>query len=65
VKISDFVQIIYHRSLRVPMSNIVSPIVAGAGLSFAVLAVLAISNGISSLLFNQTVQGFVDKRVGA
>ena len=47
------------------MSNIVSPIVAGAGLSFAVLAVLAISNGISSLLFNQTVQGFVDKRVGA
>ena len=47
------------------MSNVISPIVAGAGLSFAFLAVLAISNGISSLLINHTVQGFVDKRVGA
>jgi malonyl CoA-acyl carrier protein transacylase len=47
------------------MSQVLSPIVAGAGLSFGVLLVLAVSNGVAQLLFNETVEGFVSKRVGA
>ena len=62
---SDFVKIIYQFLLGSVMPQVIQPIVAGAALSFGVLLVLAVSNGVSSLLFNQTVSGFVDKRVGA
>ena len=46
------------------MSDVISPIVAGAGLSFSVLLVLAVANGMTSLVFGQTVEGFVNARVG-
>jgi len=46
------------------MSDLLSPIVAGAGLSFSVLLVLAVANGMSALVFGQTVEGFVNARVG-
>ena len=40
------------------------PIIAGAGVAFGVSLVLAVSNGISSLIFNQSVSDFVDSRLG-
>jgi len=55
----------YRIPSQVAVTQIVQPIVAGAALSFGVLLVLAVSNGIAQLLFNQTVEGFVNKRVGA
>ena len=40
------------------------PIIAGAGVAFGVALVLAVSNGISSLVFNTSVSEFVDSRLG-
>ncbi|MGB0165186.1 MAG: hypothetical protein ACPF9I_07230 [Candidatus Thalassarchaeaceae archaeon] len=46
------------------MPNVLNPIIAGAGVAFGVALVLAVSNGISSLIFNTSVSEFVDSRLG-
>lgn len=46
------------------MANVLNPIVAGAGVAFGVALVLAVANGISTLIFNTSVSDFVDNRLG-
>jgi len=46
------------------MDNLLQPVIAGAGLSFGLLFLMAVANGMSSLLFNQTITNAVTGRIG-
>ena len=47
------------------MSNLLSPIVAGAGLGFGVDFLMAIANGLSGLIFNRSITETVSGRLGS
>jgi|10_taG_2_1085330.scaffolds.fasta_scaffold05125_4 hypothetical protein len=47
------------------MDNILQPVVAGAGLSFGLLFLMAVANGMSSLLFSTTITDAVNGRLGS
>ena len=46
------------------MSNLLSPVVAGAGLGFGVVFLMAIANGLSGLVFNRSITETVTGRLG-
>jgi hypothetical protein len=46
------------------MDNILQPVVAGAGLSFGLLFLMAVANGMSSILFSTTITDAVTGRLG-
>jgi len=50
--------------LRVGMAELVTPVFAGAGLAVGLLFLMAVSNGISSLVFNTSITEFVSGRLG-
>lgn len=39
------------------------PIWQGMGLSFSLLVIMAVANGISTLAFNETISSFVDRKM--
>ena len=47
------------------MSNLLTPVVAGAGLGFGVVVLMAIANGISGLVFNRSITETVSGRLGS
>ena len=47
------------------MSNLLTPVVAGAGLGFGVVFRMAIANGISGLVFNRSITETVRGRLGS
>ena len=46
------------------MSNILTPVISGAGLGFGVVFLLAIANGMSGLIFNTSITEAVGGRLG-
>ena len=50
--------------VRVFMSNLITPVVAGAGLGFSLLFLMAIANGITGLVFNRSITETVSGRLG-
>ena len=50
--------------VRFSMSDILGPVVAGAGLGFGVVFLQAIANGISQLIFGTTISEAVGGRLG-
>ena len=50
--------------VRVSMSNLITPVVAGAGLGFSLLFLMAIANGITGLVFNRSITETVSGRFG-
>ena len=46
------------------MSNLLTPVIAGAGLGFGVVFLMAIANGISGLVFNRSITETVSGRLG-
>ena len=48
----------------VSMSNLLTPVIAGAGLGFGVVFLMAIANGISGLVFNRSITETVSGRLG-
>ena len=47
------------------MAELLSPVAAGAGLAVGLLFLMAVSNGISSLVFNKSITEFVSGRLGS
>tara|TARA_B110001454_G_C12682395_1_gene418660 strand:+ start:229 stop:384 length:156 start_codon:yes stop_codon:yes gene_type:complete len=47
------------------MSSVLSPIVAGAGLAFGLLFLMAIANGTTALVFGQSVEDYVNSKMPA
>lgn len=45
------------------MSNVLSPVVAGAGLAFSLLFLMALANGATALVFGQSVEDYVNSRM--
>ena len=45
------------------MSNLVSPIVAGAGLAFSLLFLMALANGATALVFGTSVEDAINQRM--
>ncbi len=50
--------------MRIGMNQLLSPIVAGAGLGFGVVFLLAVANGMSGLIFNRSITEAVGSRLG-
>ena len=50
--------------VRVSMSNFITPVVAGAGLGFSLLFLMAIANGITGLVFNRSITETVSGSLG-
>ncbi len=46
------------------MTNLITPVVAGAGLSFGLLFLMAVANGITGLVFNRSITETVNGRIG-
>ena len=57
-KIPDFVQSLL-------MSNVLSPVVAGAGLAFGLLFLMAVANGATALVFGTSVEDYVNSKLPA
>lgn len=47
------------------MPSILSPVVAGAGLAFGLLFLMAIANGTTALVFGQSVEDYVNTKMPA
>tara|TARA_R110000824_G_scaffold41947_1_gene124193 strand:- start:3970 stop:4128 length:159 start_codon:yes stop_codon:yes gene_type:complete len=47
------------------MSNVLSPIVAGASLAFGLLFLMAVANGTTALLLGQSVEDYVNSKMPA
>ena len=50
--------------LPIGMSNILTPVISGAGLGFGVVFLLAVANGLSGLIFNRSITEAVGGRLG-
>jgi len=50
--------------VRFFMSNLLTPVIAGAGLGFGVVFLMAIANGISGLVFNRSITQTVSGKLG-
>jgi len=50
--------------VRFFMANLISPVVAGAGLSFGLLFLMAVANGITGLVFNKSITQTVNGKIG-
>ncbi len=47
------------------MSNVLSPVVAGAGLAFSLLFLMALANGATALVFGTSVEDYVNSKMPA
>jgi len=46
------------------MSNLLTPVIAGAGLGFGIVFLMAVANGMSGLIFNRSITETVTGRLG-